>query len=179
MKRGLWVFPVVLMALGGCAVVPTSPNVTALPGAGRSFDEFRKDDADCRVFAHYQVGGSERQDAANAAAVQSAVAGTAIGALAGAAIGGHHGAGVGAGMGLLVGSATGADISRRAVYGSQRHFDSAYIQCMYARGHRVPLRGGYVHAGQVDGNMPSPPPPARSVLPPPPPPGGPPPPPPY
>ncbi|NWG29996.1 MAG: hypothetical protein HXY29_00685 [Rhodocyclaceae bacterium] len=162
-----WLLPSVLggLILAGCASVPTAPSVMVLPGTGRTFDEFRADDAWCREYAFQQIGGRSREQVASSAAVQNAAVGTAIGALAGAAIGGRDAAGVGAGMGLIVGSASGAEASRGAVYGSQRHYDHAYVQCMYARGHRVPVNmGGYTSA-----------PPA--VVPPPPPPGNPPPPP--
>ncbi|MEW5781753.1 MAG: hypothetical protein ACOY6N_00175 [Pseudomonadota bacterium] len=154
------------LALAGCASVPTAPSVMVLPGTGRTFDEFRADDAYCREYAFQQIGGRSREQVAGSAAVQNAAIGTAIGAVAGAAIGGRDAAGVGAGMGLIVGSASGAEASRGAVYGSQRHYDHAYVQCMYARGHRVPVSmSGYTSA-----------PPAAAV--PPPPPGNPPPPPP-
>ncbi|MDH6147676.1 hypothetical protein OKW46_001601 [Paraburkholderia sp. WSM4179] len=37
-----------IIALAGCAGVPTGPTVTALPGSGKSFDQFRADDATCQ-----------------------------------------------------------------------------------------------------------------------------------
>jgi len=158
-----------LLLLGGCAVVPTGPNVMALPGAGRNFEEFRADDLSCRDFAFQQIGGNAREQAANNAAISSAAIGTAVGAVAGAVIGGRNGAGVGAGMGMLVGSASGAEASRSSVYGSQRHYDIAYVQCMYAKGHRVPVNGSYT-VGPSTATAPA-------LAPPPPPPGSPPPPP--
>lgn len=167
--KARYFLPVVLAVLGGCASVPTAPNVMALPGTERTFDQFRTDDYYCRDYAFQQIGGTAREQEAQARALQNAAVGTAVGALAGAIIGGREGAGVGAGMGLLVGSASGAEASRSAVYGSQRHYDHAYIQCMYARGHRVPVSmGGYTS---------SPVPPPSPAVPPPPPSGNPPPPP--
>lgn len=154
------------LVAAGCATVPTGPDVLALPGTGKNFEEFRADDYACRDYAAMQVGG--KAQAANEAAVRNAAVGTAVGTVAGAAIGGRSSAGVGAGMGLVVGSASGAEATRSAMYGSQRQYDNAYIQCMYAKGHRVPVSGNY---------MPSPPPQPAGV-PPPPPPGTPPPPPP-
>ncbi|MFN4148106.1 MAG: hypothetical protein ACK4E4_00985 [Rhodocyclaceae bacterium] len=154
-----------IVLLSGCAGVPTAPSVLVLPGTGRTFEQFRADDAQCRDYAFHQIGGRSREQVAGSAAVQSAAVGTAIGAVAGAAIGGRDAAGVGAGMGLIVGSASGAEASRGAVHGSQRQYDHAYVQCMYARGHRVPVSmAGYTSA-------------APASLPPPPPPGNPPPPP--
>jgi hypothetical protein len=172
MQRELKVVAVALAGLAliaGCASVPTAPSVMALPGSGKNFDSFRYDDGDCRMYASQQVGG-----ASNDAAVRSAVVGTAIGAVAGAAIGGSHGAGVGAGTGLLFGSAVGAGSQNDANYGSQRQYDAAYIQCMYAKGHRVPVPGGYGN-GRTWTQAPSEP---VYAPPPPPPPGSPPPPPP-
>lgn len=125
----------VLVLLGGCASVPTAPSVMALPGTGRSFSDFRADDAQCRQYAYQQVGGPPAEDPG----VRSAVVGTAVGALAGAAVGGQQGAGVGAGVGLLFGSAVGAENAQSYNYGSQRQYDNAYVQCMYARGHKVPV----------------------------------------
>ena len=123
-----------MAVLGGCASVPSGPSMLALPGSGRTFNEFRVSDGQCRQYALQLVTGN-----ANDATVRNAVVGTAVGALAGAAIGGHQGAGVGAGAGLIVGTATGAESDRSYGYGAQRRYDDAYIQCMYASGHKVPV----------------------------------------
>lgn len=163
------------VALSACSTVPTAPRVGALPGTGKSSEQFQFDDADCRQYAYQMIGGDSRQQAANNTAVTNAVIGTAIGALAGAAINGSHGAGVGAGTGLVFGSLAGAESSSATTYGSQQQFDQAYLQCMYNRGHRIPSAGGYVRPAQAVRVAP----PARVVgVPPPPPPGTPPPPPP-
>jgi len=66
--------------------------------------------------------------------------GTVVGAAAGAALGGRSGAAAGAGGGLLIGSAAGAGAGETSAYGLQRRYDYAYIQCMYAKGHKVPCR---------------------------------------
>src|SRR2546427_8232487 len=96
------------LLLGACVSVPSGPSVMVLPGTGKSFDQFRADDMDCRQFAYSQVGGTDANQVASESAVKSAAVGTVIGAAAGAAIGGRSGAAVGAGGGLLVGSAAGA-----------------------------------------------------------------------
>ena len=114
------------LLLAACAVLPTGPSVLVLPGSGRSMDDFRYDDADCRQWAYGQVGGTTAQQSANEAAVGSAVVGTAIGALAGAAIGGSQGAAVGAGTGLLAGSAIGASNA----WGSGYAHPAALRQCV-------------------------------------------------
>lgn len=157
------------LMLGACTVMPTGPSVMVLPGTGQSFDSFRADDVDCRQYAYYQIGGKTAQDNARDSAITSAAVGTAVGALAGAALGGNsQGAAVGAGAGLLMGSAVGTDTSRASGVGTQRQYDNAYIQCMYSKGHRVPVSGNMSYSTPVrarDAGIP--PPPAGSPPPPP------------
>lgn len=158
------------LLLGACTMMPTGPSVMALPGTGQTFDRFRADDAQCRQFAYEQVGGKTAQDNSRQSAVTSAAVGTAVGALAGAAIGGDgRGAAIGAGAGLLMGSAVGGDTARASGTSTQRQYDNAYVQCMYAQGHRVPVPAGMSYSAPVraqDAGIPPPPPGA----PPPPPP---------
>ncbi|BAL22501.1 glycine zipper family protein [Azoarcus sp. KH32C] len=157
-----------VLALGGCASIPTGPSVLVLPGTGKSFNEFRADERDCREYAFESIGGRSAEQRANEAGVRSAVVGTAIGAAAGAAIDGSRGAAVGAGSGLLIGSAAGTDTARASGYGAQRRYDNAYIQCMYASGNRVPVSGSYA-TGRLERSRNSPPPPPAGSPPPPPP----------
>ncbi|MBN9423246.1 MAG: hypothetical protein BGO63_08025 [Candidatus Accumulibacter sp. 66-26] len=174
MHKPLWPLLLVSLTLGACATVPTGPSVMVLPGTGKPFEQFRGDETVCRQFALQQVGGATAQQNANDSAVTSAAVGTLVGAAAGAAIGGRGGAAVGAGGGLLVGSAAGADASQRSAYGTQRQYDIAFIQCMYAHGHRVPVPAGMAApnassapaGGTRSGSAPPPP----SGMPPPPPP---------
>jgi len=163
-----------LLLLGACATIPNSPSVMVMPGTGKSFDQFRADDADCRQFALSQIGGASANDAAIASGVTSAAIGAGVGALAGAAMGGHENAGAGAGMGLLAGSIIGASSGQASGYASQRRYDNAYVQCMYAKGNRVPVSGRMTPARSYN----PPPPPPGAYTPPPPPPGYAPPPPP-
>lgn len=143
-KRGvLAVSSMAVALLAGCAIMPTAPMVTVLPGSAKGFDEFRMDDVYCRNYAQSVVAGPSQAASNNAAA--SAVGGAALGAAAGAIIGsvtGDAGAGaaIGAGTGLLFGSAYGADAYGYSSYALQRQYDGAYVQCMYARGNRVPAR---------------------------------------
>lgn len=166
-----------LLLLAGCASVPDGPSVMSLPGTGKSFDQFRFDDAECRNYAQAQIGGATANQSADNAAVKSAVVGTAIGAAAGAAMGGHEGAGVGAGAGLLMGSMAGAGAAEGSAYGTQRRYDNAYIQCMYAKGEKVPVSGAVSRSMSEQNTPPQPVPSRAQANPPPPPPGSPPPPP--
>ena len=135
-----------LLALGACATFPTGPSVMALPGTQMSFDQFRADDFACRSYASHSVGGQDAQQAAANSGVNSAVVGTAIGAIAGAALGGRSGAGVGAGTGLLIGSASGAGAADSSGRMLQHRYDVGYTQCMYAKGHRVPVAGRFTQS---------------------------------
>lgn len=168
----------IALSLGACAVVPTGPSIMVLPGTGQSIEQFRADDVYCRDYSMVQIGGKTASQASSESLATSAAVGTAVGAVAGAAIGGgREGAAVGAGAGLLVGTAAGAGAARSSGFGTQRQYDNAYIQCMYAKGHRVPVPASMATAKAVkhtDAGIPPPPPGA----PPPPPPGTPPPPPP-
>ncbi|PMS14309.1 hypothetical protein FNF07_06300 [Trinickia caryophylli] len=157
-----------LAALAGCTVMPSGPSVMALPGTGKTFDQFRADDASCRQYALAQVGGVSAGQAATSSAVGSAALGTAVGAAAGAAFGGGQGAAIGAGAGLLTGSAIGAGTAQASGYGIQRRYDYAYIQCMYAAGERVPVPANAVNAYRQSFDEQ----PARGATPPPPPPPG-------
>ena len=155
-----------LLILGACATMPNGPSVMALPGTGKSFDQFRADDADCRQFALSQIGGASANQAAIASGVTSAAIGAGVGALAGAAMGGHDSAGAGAGMGLLAGSAIGASSGQASGYEAQRRYDIAYVQCMYAKGDRVPV-SGQMTPGSAPSYNPPPPPPGYASPPPP------------
>lgn len=161
------------LLVGACTVMPTGPSMLVLPGTGRSVDNFRYDDNECRQYAFAQIGGTSAQQAANQSAVGSAVVGTAIGAAAGAAIGGSQGAAVGAGVGLVGGSAVGVNSAYASGYGTQRQYDNAYIQCMYAKGHRVPVPANMAYprtvrsSGTTTGSDIPPPPPGTPPPPPP------------
>jgi hypothetical protein len=150
----------VMGLVSACATVPTGPNVMVLPGGGKPFDQFQADDVVCRQYAQQQLGLTPGQGAAQST-INTAALGTALGAAAGAAIGaasGHPGTGaaVGAGGGLLTGTAVGAQAGGSSSGLLQQRYDTAYVQCIYAKGNQVP---GVAAA------------PSPSAAPPPPPPG--------
>jgi uncharacterized protein YcfJ len=174
--------------LAGCATFPSGPDILVLPGSTKSFEAFRADDAVCREFATGQIGGTTPAQAATAAGVGGAAIGAAVGAVAGAAFGGSSGAAIGAGAGLLTGTAVGAGYGYDSWWVLQRRYDNAYLQCMYAKGNKVPLSTAYSGSpqrAQVSSAPPAsspypppnqPPPPPSNQPPPPPPPNQPPPP---
>jgi hypothetical protein len=163
-----------VLLLTGCASAPNGPSAMALPGTGKSFDQFRNDDSSCRQYALQQIGGKTANQAANESMAQTAALGAALGAAVGATQG-SQAAGVGAATGLLMGSAIGSGEAQVSSYAAQRGYDNAYIQCMYAMGHRVPIYGNFRMEEQPAHYPPTryapsnyPPPPSGYSIPPPP-----------
>lgn len=175
-----------LVALTGCATIPAGPSVMVLPGQGKNFDTFQTDDYTCRNWAAQQTGTAPG-DASTRNTVTGAVVGTLLGAAAGAAIGAAAGspgtgAAVGAGVGVLGGTAAGASAGQQSYGSAQRRYDGAYMQCMYSKGHQIPVARGSMPSSYSSQSVapppPPPPPPAVRGNVPPPPAGTPPPPPP-
>lgn len=163
--------------LTACVSLPTGPSIMTLPGSGKSFDQFRQDDYECREYAYQQIGGKTPQQSSRTSGVESAAIGAGLGAVSGVAMAGGEGAAVGAGVGLLVGALMGLSSGTSSGYENQQRYDIGYIQCMYAKGHRVPVsadisRNQPINSG-VNPSIPTPP----ASFTPPPPPGNPPPPP--
>lgn len=158
------------LLLAACSTVPTGPSVMVLPGTGMSLERFRADETWCRDDALRMIGGQTAADNQRQSAINSAAIGTAVGSVAGLAIGGSgRGAAVGAGVGLIAGSASGSEAGRQSAVGTQRQYDNAYIQCMYAKGHRVPVSGNMSQVAPMrstDASVP-PPPPGKPPAPPP------------
>jgi hypothetical protein len=181
--RTRWFFSIAAgLLLSGCATLPPGPSVMVLPGNGKDFGAFTRDDAICRQWALQQLGTTPQQATTNAA-VSSAAVGTVLGAAGGAAIGAAYGdpatgAAVGSGVGLLGGSAAGANQAAGTQWALQRRYDIAYMQCMYVKGNQIPIPEGSYPPGQSMRQRPSAPPPPPPVDVPPPPAGSPPPPPP-
>ncbi len=169
--------PASLLLVAACTTMPSGPSVMALPGSGKSFDQFRADDFYCRQYAGTLIGGTTPSQAATSSGVTSAVAGTALGAAAGAAFDGGRGAAAGAGAGLLLGSLMGTGAAQTSSYALQQNYDAGYIQCMYAKGERVPVSGRFISSSPNGEAQPqpqyAPPPPPDEYQPkyPPPPPG--------
>ncbi|MEP6607775.1 MAG: hypothetical protein ABJA83_03760 [Burkholderiaceae bacterium] len=134
-----------VVALAGCAAVPTGPTYSAMPGSRKNFDQFQFDDSSCRQFA-VQATGDTPNDAAANAAVGSAVVGTILGAAVGGILGGGEGARVGAGIGLFGGGVAGASNAQAAGYTTQQRLDNSYYQCMYSKGHKVPMPASYARS---------------------------------
>ena len=154
----------VALLLAGCVSTPTGPSVLTLPGQGKSYEQFRADDYECRQYAQSLVGTTADQAAADAGA-RSVALGAALGALIGATGGrGGEGAALGAAGGAIAG--TGAASQSAAVL--QQRYDNGYMQCMYARNNQVPMSGRFAAPGRpAPQGAPSIPPPPPDLPPPP------------
>ena len=148
--KGLRFAAVLLVA--GCAAQPLRPSVAVMPAPNKPFEVFQQDQAACQQYAGQQAGGPKAANAANDQFASSATFGTLLGAAVGALLTWNgQGAASGAAVGLLAGSAIGANNAGRTAQEVQWQYDTAYQQCMYARGDQVP---GYQSA-----TIPPPPPP--------------------
>jgi uncharacterized protein YcfJ len=141
--RNLIVFSTLAIILAGCASTPTAPRVSVMPAPGKPFELFAEEEKLCRNYADQSISQTRDQSAAHNF-VGAAALGTVIGAAAGALSNNGHGGG-GAGAGLVMGSMVGAGESSNASRDTQRRYDIAYEQCMYAKGNQVP---GYVQERQ-------------------------------
>lgn len=169
MKRTIFALSAAAFFAGCATPPPSGPSVMVLPGSGKSFDQFRFDDNECRQYSSQSIGGATVANAQTNSAVTSAAVGTAIGAAAGGLLGGRSGAGVGAGVGLAGGALAGTGESQASGYTLQQRYDHAYQQCMYAKGHQIPMAARYAPYRQQTQQIAPPPPPPPGNPPPPPP----------
>ncbi|MCU0559850.1 MAG: hypothetical protein MUD16_06610 [Desulfobacterales bacterium] len=128
--------------VGGCATIPPGPSVTVMPPPGKPFEAFQNDDAVCRGWAQQQSGW-QANDTVNRNTAEGTVLGALMGAGLGLAIGAASGnaatgAAIGAAGGALGGAAMGSERGAAAGWEVQRRYDTAYQQCMYAKGNQVP-----------------------------------------
>ena len=84
--------------LTACVSSPTGPTITIMPREGKSFEEFKRDDDECRSFASKSV--QDGNAAALKAGAISAATGAAIGAAAGAMYQGGSSKNVGTGAAI-------------------------------------------------------------------------------
>jgi len=134
--RNLLVLSALALVLAGCASAPTAPRVAVMPAPGKPFELFAEEEKYCRSYAEQSISQTRNESAAQNF-VGAAAVGTVIGAAAGALSNGGHGSG-GAGAGLVMGSLVGAGEGANASRDTQRRYDIAYEQCMYAKGNQVP-----------------------------------------
>ena len=114
--QGVLFMLVYISLLSACATnMPSGPSVLVLPGAGKSFDQFRAEDFNCRHYAFTQIGGATPSQAVVTGGTGSADTGMALG---------------------VTEPVFGLE--------AQSRYDMSYIQCMYSFGHRVPVSGNLI-----------------------------------
>ncbi len=159
----------VLLTTTGCVSLPSKPSVMVLPGEGLSFEQFHNDDVVCQQYAYNQQGEVSTDPAEVSGGVTGAIFGSAFGAATGAILGGRLGAAIGAGVGFVAGSIAGTgSASPQSSYEAQQRYDTAYIQCMYANGHQVPVSGSFSNTQTRRSRSVNIPPPPQGLPPPPP-----------
>ncbi len=100
------------LLLTSCVKPTEGPGVLVLQGEGKNFSQFGQDDTVCRRFASLEAKGTPPDQAALASGlVQTQVSG------------------------LTVIPPSQSTVSRQQLY------DIAYVQCMYDKGHLVPVPG--------------------------------------
>ena len=139
----------ILIIFGCASTTPKAPKIAVMTAPGKPFDQFVLEDKLCRQYAEEYIGSSPKS--ATGSGVGTALAGTALGTAAGALIGGREGAATGAGVGLIGGSIAGSGQTSYEAHDIQWSYDTAYAQCMYAKGNQVP---GYQTQQQVAPTLP-------------------------
>jgi hypothetical protein len=126
------------LVLTACVSAPTGPTIAVMPREGKPFEVFKKEDQECREFAQNSV--QDGNAAALKAGAISAATGAAIGAAAGAMYQGGSGpnVGTGAAIGMVGGAAVGAMGASNKETQAQTQYNTAYQQCMFAKGNQVP-----------------------------------------
>ena len=126
------------LVLTACVSAPTGPTITVMPREGKPFEVFKKEDQECREFAQNSL--QDGNAAALKAGAISAATGAAISAAAGAMYQGGSGpnVGTGAAIGMVGGAAVGAMGASNKETQAQTQYNTAYQQCMYAKGNQVP-----------------------------------------
>ena len=143
-KTELFMVPVLFsLTLAGCVSAPEAPTVMVLPGSGKTYETFQRDDVVCRNTAYRSLNGAAHDTNNNG--ITTAATGTVIGAAAGALIGSAggpqgttDGLAVGAASGLLLGSAMAGGGRGQTQNVMQDQYNVIYVQCMYAKGHKIP-----------------------------------------
>lgn len=117
-----------LVALGACAV-PRSPSVAVLPGGGKDMAAFNADDIACREYSARRA--LEKSPPPDAMGLGT---GPAVVEARGRAARGND---TETGTGSMFGGAPAPESDNS--FTAQQRFDTAYVQCMSAKGHKVPV----------------------------------------
>lgn len=126
----LWAALAPVLVAAGCSTLPagSAPTVAVLPGGGKDMAAFNKDDIACRSDAHASAHQSTPLPAAMGLARGEVVASTR-GRLA-------LRESTDSTTGSVYGGSPAADAGTFTI---QQRYDTAYLQCMYSKGHNIPV----------------------------------------
>ena len=65
MRPSIVIAAAAVVALGGCATMPTGPSVAVMPADGKPLAQFQQEDGSCRNYAAQLTGGRSPAQAAN------------------------------------------------------------------------------------------------------------------
>ena len=123
----------VMLSFGACAVPPVSPSVAVLPGGGKGMQAFNADDIACREYA----ASPKVDDGTSLAGMGLGKIEVASGRRGFAPLAGSVNP---VGTGSVFGGAAAQDSGEPPT--AQQKYDTAYIRCMFSKGHKVPVSGG-------------------------------------
>jgi hypothetical protein len=115
---------------GACATVPAgnAPSVAVLPGGGKDMASFNKDDIACRGDAHARANDNTPLPTAMGLGGRTEVASTrgrlALRDSTDTTTGSVYG---------------GAPAANAGTFTVQQRYDTAYVQCMFSKGHKIPV----------------------------------------
>jgi len=122
-----------------CSGIPDGPEVQVMPGRGRTLASFQIDDEFCREFAVARLGADGSDQAVARFAATAGAVGATLGGVIGGVLAGPRGATYGAANAARGGGEFAYGQSASSVRQKyQSRYDHAFVQCMYARGHRTP-----------------------------------------
>ena len=118
-----------LATLGACASAPSAPSVSVLPGGGKSMAAFNADDIACRgVSAQRTLDKGPPTDSMGLGASPAVVETRSQDA---------RQSDTETGTGSLFGGAPAQEADNS--FTPQQRFDTAYLKCMFSKGHQVPV----------------------------------------
>jgi len=124
---------VFVLAVGACAGNAVTPTVAVLPGGGKTMAAFNADDIACRDYAASPSNS-------NSVPLASMGIGNIEVASARRGFASITGSAPSTGAGSVYGGATAQDTGEKPT--TQQKYDTAYIRCMFTKGHKVPVSGG-------------------------------------
>lgn len=119
---------VAALIASGCSSVPMGdgPTVAVLPGGGKSMPEFNSDDIACRSIARARAHDGTPLPVAMGLGKTEVASSRVLPVVRGATDS----------TGSVFGNAPAPD---SAIVTTQQRYDTAYVQCMYQKGHKIPV----------------------------------------